>query len=78
MNTIDKDTTEIHVFKTDIKLKDFIKLQTLLNNLPGIIQWNLDTEDIDNVLRIESTDVDSNKIINQITQAGYYCQELPD
>ena len=78
MNTLDNGTTEILVFKTDIKLEDFIKLQTLLNNLPGILQWNLDTEDIDNVLRIESTDVDSNKIINLISQAGYYCQELPD
>lgn len=72
-------TMNIFVYKTDIQNEyDLETLETLLNNHGSIIRWNVDREDIDNVLRIESTANNSHELIRAITSAGYQCEELTD
>ena len=67
------------VFKTNIRFRqDVGRVAPLLDSAPGITRWNVDREDIDNVLRIESGSMDAQEVINLVRQAGYYCEELPD
>ena len=69
----------ILVFKTNLSFKkDVERISSLLNNLRGVIRWNVDLSDIDNVLRIESIRITPNNIIQLISAAGYRCEELPD
>lgn len=71
---------ECLIFKTDIKSKRKIKsLLPILNNQEDIIDWSIDTEDIDNVLRIEAKERLTEKaVIDLISQEGYHCEVLPD
>lgn len=70
---------KVLVFKTDIRfLQDVRKIAVVLNDTPGIVRWNVDREDIDNVLRIESGRIEAQEVIAVVRQAGYYCEELPD
>ena len=72
---------EIHVliFKTNIQLKKDIKnIGTYFDTLAGVIRWNVDIEDRDKVLRVESINENHYQIINMVNQAGFYCEELPD
>ena len=46
--------------------------------LSGIIKWNVDEHDIDNVLRIETAWLLPQDIIRLVNGAGYICEELPD
>ena len=68
------------IFRTDIKTRNKVKtLNPILNKLAFITDWSVDTEDIDNVLRIEaSEDVKENDIIKLIKTSGFYCEALPD
>ncbi|MGR3301113.1 MAG: hypothetical protein ACUZ8I_01280 [Candidatus Scalindua sp.] len=68
------------IFKTDIKTKKEVKVdQPLFNNHPIITNWSIDTEDIDNVLRIEAQDDLSEKeIIHLIKECGFYGEMLAD
>lgn len=70
---------EILIFKTNIKFKKDLKvIELLLNKNSVIIHWNLDRADIDRVLRVVSSADISGELMNQIIQAGYNCEELPD
>lgn len=71
---------EIFIFKTDIKTKKKINIvKPLFNNIPSIQDWSVDTEDIDNVLRIEgNNNIDENEIIQMIKTKGFSCEILPD
>ena len=72
-----KQTVFILIFKTNIRFKKDIKIvASYLKQLVDIISWNIDREDIDNVLRIEANNNCVKKIITTITQAGYFCEEL--
>lgn len=74
-------TTGLHVlvFKTSIaEPKDLLRAGAILAAVPGILNWSVDTEDIDKVLRVESTTLNTQTIINVLSQAGYCCEELPD
>ena len=72
--------SDILIFKTNIQSKeDVMSLEELFAPVQqNILDWSIDCEDIDNVLRIESINLESNEIIDLIKQAGYYCEELPD
>ena len=77
-NNHEKDQL-ILVFKTNLSYqKDVKTISSLLDNLRGIIRWNVDLSDIDRVLRIESIRVTPNNIIQLIASAGYSCEELLD
>lgn len=69
----------IHIFKTNIDTDEAHKeVSSVLNTHPLIINWNIDKEDADKVLRIESTTNSSIEIKSTINNAGFICEELPD
>jgi hypothetical protein len=70
---------DVLVFKTNIKSKkDVEKIAPVLNQLIGRTKWNIARDDIDKVLRIQTSAFQAEDIIYAVNQAGYFCQELPD
>lgn len=70
---------QVLVFKTNLQFKkDINRLSPILNNTTGILRWNVDRDDIDNVLRIETKCLLAQEIIHLVTSTGYFCEELPD
>ena len=70
---------EILVFKTDVRSRKRItSLAPHLENMQGIIKWNVDLHDIDKVLRVECVRVSARAIEKNLQQAGYFCEELHD
>jgi hypothetical protein len=69
----------ILIFKTNIETDDAHReVSALLSSHQFILDWNIDKEDVDKVLRIESEINNTNDIINTISKAGFICEELPD
>jgi len=69
----------ILIFKTNIRLKkDVGVVKSYLSADESIIQWNVDRDDTDKILRVVSTSNDPIDIIKTINEAGYHCEELPD
>lgn len=72
-------TMKILIFKTNIRFKKDLKIiRPLLAAHKPIIKWNVDRQDTDKVLRVESASEDTLEIIKTIKEAGYQCEELPD
>ncbi len=71
---------ELLLFRTDIKSKKKVKyLQPMLNDHSGILEWSIDLEDIDNVLRIEATAQNIEEdIIGLVREHGFYIKTLTD
>ena len=70
---------EILVFKTNICFAgDVAKVAECLQAFSEIIHWNVDLEDIDKVLRIETISLTPTSIILKINECGFACDELPD
>lgn len=68
---------EVLVFKTNLRLKKHISAVTPhINNLQGIARWNVDLDDVDKVLRIESDSLNPRTVETTLQQAGYLCEEL--
>jgi hypothetical protein len=68
------------ILKTDIKTKKKVKkMKPVFNNHPVISKWSIDTEDIDNVLRIEADDIlQEDDVKKLVTENGFLCETLPD
>lgn len=70
---------EVLVFKTDLRRKKDVKnVVPHLDQLKGIIKWNIDFHDKDKVLRIVSHDLSPQLVEHTIQKAGYVCTELTD
>ena len=70
---------EVLVFRTDIIGKsDSENLGQILKEDSRIKTWNIDQQDIDNVLRIESNEMRPADVIEMVTRLGYLCEELPE
>lgn len=70
-------TENILVFATNIKTEsDKQKINNVLNNNPEILQWNIDLEDIDCVLRIVSKTLSEEQIIQLIDNQNFECTAL--
>lgn len=70
---------EVLVFRTSLRNQQNISRAGLhLKELPGIISWNVDLHDVDNVLRIESSGISPRIVETTLSGAGYFCEELPD
>jgi len=70
---------EVLVFKTNIPDTDKInEIAPYLDTAKGVLRWNFDLEDTDNILRIEAVGVSPRIIENTLNSAGYLCEELPD
>ena len=68
---------EVLVFKTNLRFKKQINaVMQHINNLQGILRWNVDLQDKDKILRIESKDLCPREVENTLQRAGYYCEEL--
>ncbi len=68
------------IFKTNIesvlKLK---KINSIFAYDPQILDWSVDTEDIDNVLRVEAEDHSNEyEIVKMVETCGLQCEALPD
>ena len=70
--------SEILVFRTNITLPFDERKLAFLNKVQGVKSWNIDLQDIDHVLRIESDDVSASETIYLMNKAGFLCEELPD
>ncbi|MEN9908197.1 MAG: hypothetical protein RLZZ540_1346 [Bacteroidota bacterium] len=76
---METDFNNILIFGTNIKTeKEKQIISKLLNTNPAIEQWNIDLEDIDSVLRIESKSLDAQQIITMITAEDFKCAELTE
>ena len=70
-------TSSILVFKTNIQsMQDIDLLKPILDAHPHIERWNVDTSDIDCVLRIVTYSLCVDDIIALVTPSGYACAEL--
>lgn len=70
---------EVMIFKTNLLgRKEVRQIAPLLEAIPELVEWSVDTEDVDKVLRIETHQYCLDKIITLITNAGFYCEELTD
>ena len=66
------------IFQTNINSKQHLKtVQSVFNDHDHILDWWVDIEDIDNVLRIEANDdLHDLDVINLIGEHGFYCAHL--
>jgi hypothetical protein len=65
----------ILLFKTNIEKKTDRRIIRLLQDA-GVGKWNIDCEDCDKVLRIESNTLHHQDIIDLLRTHGYECSEL--
>lgn len=73
------ETIEVLVFKTNILVEDEVSLvKQFLCALSPILDCNVDLDDCDKVLRIESSGITPHQIIDQVTMLGFHCEELQD
>jgi hypothetical protein len=70
---------EVLVFKTNVpNANEVTKVQSLLNSISTISQWNFDLDDRDHILRIVSSGVPPRFVELALNGAGYQCVELED
>jgi len=68
---------DIIVFKTNIKRKKQVAvLNQYLEDISGIVKWNVDLWDKDKILRIVSNSVSPRSVEQRLRSAGYFCEEL--
>lgn len=71
--------SHVLIFKTNVESEEQLQQASLLlNATDSIIKWNIDREDIDKVLRVESSLPHISNIMNIMMDAGFACEELLD
>ena len=73
---MDHHFDHIHIFKTNVGKKQLPHLEKLLDNQQAITRWNVDTEDCDLVLRVESHQLSESDVRNLVLQCGFECEAL--
>jgi len=69
----------VHVFETDINNREGIEaIAPTMNAIDSVIRWSVDTEDVSNVLRVESFDLKSESIIERLNPLGCKVREMPE
>lgn len=69
--------TSVLVFKTNINsLIQLKKLGQVLKSKKGIQKWNIDLEDKDRVLRIETDRFTEPHVVNLLKPHSIYCEDL--
>lgn len=72
-----ESTPSILIFKTNIQsVQDIDSIKSILDTHPHIERWNVDTEDIDCVLRVVTVSLRVDDVIALVTPSGYACAEL--
>lgn len=68
---------QVLVFKTNLNnTRQVHHLEPLLNVHPHIRQWNVDLEDCDKILRIESENLKERDVEQMVSGIGYWCEAL--
>lgn len=69
----------LFIFGTNLQTeKDKQVISKVLNTNNQIERWNIDLEDIDSVLRVESRSLTAEQIIKIITEQDFKCSELSE
>jgi len=64
-------------FRTNIRSKEEAsRLKPYLENINGIIDWNLDAEKAGNILTVRLEGVDTNVVAQSIFKAGFRNEEI--
>jgi len=67
----------IHIYKTNINtLEQIKKADSILSKHSKIQKWNIDIDDCDKVLRIESSQLEIFDIIGSLKPFNIYCEVL--
>ena len=67
----------IHIFKTNINtLEQIRKADSFLSKHSKIKKWNIDFEDCDKILKIESSQLETSDIIGSLKPFNIYCEAL--
>lgn len=67
------------IFKTNVESEEQWQQAAVLLDATGfVLKWNIDREDVDNVLRVESTLPKTDDIMKVMVDAGFQCEELID
>jgi hypothetical protein len=65
--------TNIFLFRTDIEYPSE-ELELMLNHL--VERWSIDIEDVDRVLKVVTSDLQRDQVVDNIHTLGYRCEEL--
>ncbi|NJK83403.1 MAG: hypothetical protein HC912_05875 [Saprospiraceae bacterium] len=66
----------VYVFKTSVLKENFDEVGQMLNEVLPDSKWNFDFEDVDNILRVESTVDISSLVIQKLNESQFFCEEL--
>ena len=71
---------ELLLFRTDINSRKKVKRVTpVFNQNMDVLDWSVDLEDIDNVLRIEATpNLSERQVQSLLSTHGFYVEVLTD
>ena len=70
---------QVLVFKTNVQqVSDIALLKDSLDKVSNHAKWSFDLEDCDKILRVETDENISQKIIRLMNQQGFECDELED
>lgn len=70
---------DIHVLMTNIcSQESVVSIGTLLNHHPMVVEWSVDMEDTDRVLRAVTTSLSQEELIALICSIGFVCTSLPE
>lgn len=66
------------VFRSSLQTREDVdQIADTLNNLSGILDWSVDLEDWEKVLRIECKDISAREIAAILRKEAVYIKELP-
>ncbi len=67
------------VFKTTLRDREAVRrMAPVLDEAAGPDRWHVALEDVDKVLRIETSRLLPRQVTQLLGEAGYGCEELPD
>lgn len=70
------ENKEVLVFRTNISSRTEAEMLGPVLNKEHILKWNVDLEDQDRVLRIETTKFSPGEIIGLVREKGVVCEEM--
>ena len=71
---------KILILKTNIQTPEQVEeMGSVFHNHSFVVDWSIDTEDVDCVLRIEAfAPLTETQVIEMVEDQGFYCDVLPD
>ena len=70
---------DLFILRTNVNNKsEFLSLKRDLQRIPGVRMCTIDLGDCDKVLRVECENLGIDKIVHEISDHGFFCEELED